>query len=111
MIISNYGQERNLDCTDEERKIFENIVTIIGDALLDPSVLRLIRKSDNYVSAVMDSTGDYGAMDVARIKFTSRAKWLKIGPSFEKVSIRTPEDVLDYRQDVVDAYRANEPYL
>lgn len=109
--FGNYGQERDLVCTEEERIIFRIISRICEENNLDISPLRLTRVSDNYVSAVMDSGSDYGAMDMARIKYTNRAKWIKFGPDFKKADISRPEDVLNMAEDVVNAYRFNEPYL
>ena len=108
--FGNYGNERDLVCTEEERIIFRIINYICSENNLDIVPLRLTRVSDNYVSTVMDSD-NYGAMDLARIKYTNRAKWIKIGPEFKKADISRPEDVLKMADDVVNAYRFNEPYL
>lgn len=105
--LGNYGQERDLVCTEEERIIFRIISRICEENNLDVTPLRLTRVSDNYVSAVMGADG----LDVARIKYTNRAKWIKIGPDFKKADISRPEDVLNMAEDVVNAYRFNEPYL
>lgn len=109
--LGNYGQERDLVCTEEERIIFRIICKICDDNGLDLSPMRLTRVSDNYVSAVMDSGSDYGVMDLARIKYTNRAKWIMLGPDFKKTQISRPEDVLEMSDVVVNAYRFNEPYL
>ena len=109
--MGNYGQERDLVCTEEERIIFRIICKICEDNGLDVSPIRLTRKSDNYVSVVMDSGSDYGAMDLARIKYTNRAKWIIIGPEFKKAPISAPEDVLNMAENVVNSYHFNEPYL
>lgn len=109
--FGNYGNERDLVCTEEERIIFRIISRICEENNLDISPLRLTRVSDNYVSAVMESGSDYGAMDLARIKYTNRAKWIMFGPDFKKTQISRPEDVLKMAEDVVNAYRFNEPYL
>ena len=63
--FSNYGQKRNINCTDGELKIFEQICTLSG---ADDIVLE--RKSDSYVTASI------GPTDVARFKYTDRAKWI-----------------------------------
>lgn len=109
--FGNYGNERDLVCTEEERIIFRIISRICEENNLDVSPLRLTRTSDNYVSAVMDSGSDFGAMDLARIKYTNRAKWIMFGPDFKKTQISRPEDVLKMAEDVVKAYRFNEAYL
>ena len=109
--ISNYGQERDLVCTEQEREIFNIIVQICKDAGLDTSMLFLVRKSDDYVSAVMRANNNYGDMDVARIKYTPRAKWIKTHPRFEKVKLSSPDDVWNQSENIVSIYHFNEPYL
>ena len=66
--FANYGQERDVNATDEELKIFEALKEATGRDL------RLVRKSDSYVTAAL------GEWDLARFKFTQRAKWV----SFQK---------------------------
>ena len=63
--FTDYGQERDLICTEQEREIF-NIISEMADA-----DLRLVRRCDNYVTAVYDD------WDIARIKYTNRAKWIQ----------------------------------
>lgn len=109
--LGNYGEERDLVCTEQERIIFRIITHICAENNLDVSPIRLTRRSDNYVSVVMDSGNDYGAMDLARVKYTNRAKWIKFGPEFKKVDISAPEDVLQMSDNVLIAYRENAPYL
>ena len=110
--FANYGQERELNCTDGERQIYENIITTLSEAGLDTSCMELVRKSDDYVSACMRSSDKgYGLMDVARIKYTDRAKWIKTGMGYKKTPISAPEDVLDLAEDLAALYRVNEPYL
>lgn len=109
--IQNHGQARDLNCTDGEAKIYDQIVKALSDAGMDVSCMELIRKSDDYVSACMYSGSDYGHMDVARFKFTDRAKWIKTGTGFEKFKIARPEDVLELSEELAAAYRLNEPYL
>ena len=50
-------------------------------------------------------------MDLARFKFTDRAKWIKLAPDFEKIQITSTEDVAKMADFVCNAYRFNEPYL
>lgn len=109
--FNNYGQERDLICTEQEREIFDIIRSVCDDDNLESDKINLMRKSDNYVSAVMPSSKGYGDMDLARIKFTNRAKWIQLAPEFEKIKISSPEDVAEMAEDVRDAYRFNEPYL
>lgn len=110
--LANYGQERDLNCTDGELLIYDAVIKALSDAGLDTSCMKLTRKSNDYVSACMQSSDEgYGLMDVARFKFTDRAKWIKTGPSFAKTKIEAPEDVLDRAEEMVEEYKRNEPYL
>ncbi len=85
--FANYGQERDVNVTDGELKIFEILLEASG---LD---LRLTRKSNSYVTAVS------GEWDLARFKYTDRAKWIMF-PSVEKGStkhrIQSPTDAADF---------------
>lgn len=63
--FSNYGQEREINCTPEERTIFNFVAATFPD-----DDLKLVRVSDNYV------TVRRGVWDIVRLKFTRRAKWL-----------------------------------
>ena len=107
--FTNYGQQRDLICTEQEREIFDIIRSLVDDDGLDSDKLELIRKSDNYVSVVMQSE-EYGPMDVARIKFTNRAKWIWTMDT-DKVKISDPEDVTQYAEAFCNGYRFNEQYL
>ena len=87
-LIANYGQERERIATETEIEIFE----ILKD-LAHSDELRLVRKSDNYVSAVL---GDW---DLARFKYTPRAKWIAfpiVQPGSAKNKISSPEDVRSF---------------
>lgn len=79
--FSNYGQERPVDCTDEEAQIFEALREYVHGAGIDPELLRFVRKSDNYVSAVLND------WDLARFKYTARAKWI----AFPTVEVGPPK--------------------
>lgn len=109
--ISHYGEERDLNCTDAEAEIFHIIRSRLDDMNYNIDCLRLVRKSDSYVSAVMESSGDYGLMDLARFKYTDRAKWIKVCPDFEKIELHSIEDVAKLSELLFAGYRFNEPYL
>ena len=89
--ITNYGQERDLICTEEERAIFEELELMV-DGMDLPAPLQLVRVSDNYVSAKI---GDW---DLARIKYTNRAKWI-LFPTVERSDAKHP---LEDTSDVTD---------
>lgn len=84
--FANYGQERERIATEGELEIFEALRSITGRA-----DLKLVRRSDNYVTAAI---GDW---DLARFKYTPRAKWILF--PFEakppKHKLGTPADVSD----------------
>ncbi len=87
--FAHYGDEREVNATDEEDQIFD----VIRSMVTDPEQLELVRKSDSYVTAVI------GEWDLARFKYTDRAKWI-IFPNVEakaqKHYIEDPEDVLSF---------------
>ena len=61
----------------------------------------IVRKSSNYISVVK---GDW---DVARIKFTDKAKWINVcGVDIGKVKrrIEEPEDVRQFEDDLIKTY-------
>lgn len=85
--FANYGQERDVNATDEEMKIFEALKEATGRDL------RLVRKSDSYVTAV------FRDWDLARFKFTPRAKWIafpsvEVGPPKHRIS--TPSEAVSF---------------
>lgn len=82
--LANYGQKRDVRATDEELEIFGIIHSITGREDLE-----LVRRSDNYVTAAI---GDW---DVARFKFTPRAKWIRFTHEVKspKHPIEAPADV------------------
>lgn len=83
--FSNYGQDREINATDEEIKIFEALREATGRDM------RLVRRSDSYVTAVL---GDW---DLARIKYTSRAKWI----SFPTVEARATKHKITHPGEAV----------
>ena len=109
--IQNYGQLRDLNCTEDEIQVYNSILDTLSDSGVDVSCMVLVRKADDYVSACMRSSGDYGDMDVARFKYTQRAKWVKTGDSFKKFNITHPDDVHKLSEELLFQYRLNEPYL
>ena len=109
--FAHYGEVRDLNATDAESEIYQIIKSLLDDMGCNTDSLRFVRKSDSYVSAVMESSGEYGLMDVARFKFTDRAKWIKVGPRFGKVTLKAARDVSDLGEEIRAAYLFNEPYL
>lgn len=99
--IANYGQERDVNATDEELKIFETLKEATGRDL------RLVRKSDSYVTAAL------GEWDLARFKFTQRAKWVsfptaEVGPPKHKIS--HPDEVASFADLIADSLAVIDKY-
>ena len=88
--FANYGQERERIATESELEIIETI-----KELANVDGLQLVRKSDNYVTAV------YNEWDLARFKYTQRAKWI-LFPTLDgtKHKINAPDDVRQFGEIV-----------
>ena len=99
--FANYGQERDINATDEELKIFEALKEATGHDL------SLIRKSDSYVTAVL------GEWDFARFKYTQRAKWVsfpivQVGPP--KHRITHPEEAAGFADLIAESLAVIDKY-
>lgn len=93
--FANYGQLRDVDATPEELEIYELLKEITGADDLD-----LVRKSDSYVTAVVDE------FDVARFKYTNRAKWINFPPleiGSTKNRIKAVDDIRDFEEKAKQA--------
>ena len=102
-LIANYGQERERIATETEIEIFE----ILKD-LTYSDELRLVRKSDNYVSAVL---GDW---DLARFKYTPRAKWIMfpvVEVGSKKHKIEHPGDVRSFADLLAESLTHIDKYF
>jgi hypothetical protein len=93
--FANYGQERERIATESELEIFEILKTMSGS-----DKLKLVRKSDNYVTAI------YRGWDLARFKYTPRAKWISF-PTLEakapKHRIEDPSNVTSFVDLLADS--------
>ncbi len=90
--MQDYGQERERIATESELEIFEYLKALPGC-----DDLQLVRKSNNYVSAVLDE------WDLARFKYTPNAKWINFSvleSSKEKHPLDSPQDIALY-DDIV----------
>lgn len=99
--FANYGQERDVNATDEELKIFEALKETTGRDL------RLVRKSDSYVTAVL------GEWDLARFKYTQRAKWIsfptaEVGPPKHKIA--SPGDAAGFADLITESLAVIDKY-
>ena len=79
--FAHYGEERDVDATEEEKQVFSILCDMFQSKGYDPEQLDLVRKSDNYVAAAI---GDY---DLARFKATDRVKWI-IFPAAETGAVK-----------------------
>ena len=100
--MAHYGEERDVNATDEESEIFEVLQEMTGR-----DDMRFVRKSDAYVSAVI------GEWALARFKYTPRAKWI-ILPTVEagavKHRINSPADVKDYADMIAESLEIINKY-
>jgi len=99
--FADYGQERDVNATGEELKIFEALKEATGRDL------RLARKSDSYVTAVL------GEWDLARFKFTQRAKWVSFptaeaGPPKHKIT--HPEEAVSFTELITESLAHIDKY-
>lgn len=86
--FAHYGEERDVNPTDEEAEIFDLIRSTTGR-----DDIELVRKSNSYVSAVI------GEWDIARFKYTDRAKWIMfptVEAKAQKHYIDDPEEVYNF---------------
>lgn len=99
--FADYGQMRDVNATAEEIRIFELIREATGRDI------ELVRKSDSYVTAVL---GDW---DLARFKFTQRAKWVSF-PAVEagtpKHKITRPDDVVSFADLIAESLSVIDKY-
>lgn len=94
--FAHYGDDRPVEATDEELQIFEELQGLVASKVL-PAPLVLVRRSDNYLTAAV------GEWDLARFKYTDRAKWLMY-PSAEhsvKHKLGAVDDMHEY-DDLLD---------
>lgn len=103
--FGNYGQMREVNATPEELEIFEIIRNVNND-------VELVRKSDSYVTAM------FGESDVARFKYTSRAKWINFPYTAGKIKLYSTEQVRNLTDEIqaaidhadyINNYNAKEP--
>ena len=93
--FQDHGQERERIATESEIEIFNILKSFPGC-----SNLELIRKSNNYVSAVL---GDW---DLARFKYTTNAKWINfpvIENSKLKHELYSTDETRNYADLVADS--------
>ena len=98
--FQHYGEERERIATEDELEIFDIVKELAARDDVD-----LVRKSDNYVTAVI---GDW---DLARFKYTPRAKWIMF-PCLdsEKRKIESPDDVREYTEEVAESIAYIQKY-
>lgn len=95
--ISGVNDYADIDANSEELKMFEYIKSVC------PSV-QIARKTEAYLTACLGDT------DVARFKFSPRAKWI-VFPYLENKSKRYIEKIADLRvfdDDIIKSYAEAE---
>lgn len=88
--FANYGQDREIHANDDELLIIAQLLEINNE-------LKICRKSDNYITAVFSLT------DVARFKYTPRAKWINFPYTKGKVELHSTSDITKLADDVREA--------
>ena len=92
--MAHYGEARDVEASNPEARIFDILQSMTDEEL------QLVRKSDSYVTAML---GDW---DLARFKFTERAKWINfpiVQKGSDKNRIEDPEDVRGFEQQIADS--------
>lgn len=103
--IAHYGEQREVNGTEEELLIYEKILSFLADDGIMYDYLELTRKSDDYITAGVPSKS-YGFVDVMRFKYTSRAKWIILPLiSSKKIRIEDVDDLEDYQEEIVNHYK------
>lgn len=74
--ITTSFDKRALDLNNEEREVATTIISTLVESGIDAAKLEVVRKSDDYAT-IMHRGSEWNA-DIARFKFTPRAKWVSI---------------------------------
>lgn len=100
--FSHYGELREVNATDEERKMFEILQEMVEEKL------ELVRKSDSYVTAAIHD------WDIARFKYTPRAKWIAfptIEVGYPKHRILAPDDIKGFSELIAESLNVIRKYI
>lgn len=94
--FAHFGEEREINATDGELKIIQGLSVF--------PELEIVRKSDNYLTAV------YHGCDIMRFKWTSRAKWLmfpvfELGGTKNRIESTDISPFLNTIQQSIDYYK------
>lgn len=101
--FAHYGEEREIDATDEEIAIAEMFIAMLPSS----EGCRIVRKSDAYI------TLEFGVSDLARIKYTEKARWVnlpivdlgKVKRRFDDIS-----EVEQFKDDIIRSYEWIKQY-
>lgn len=99
--FAHHGEERELNATEKELELFALIIKVIEDYGQKTDDIVLTRNSGNYLSVKIPPS------DIARIKYTDRAKWIQLPYGVKesgKRYIDEPEDILSFKDDIVAHY-------
>lgn len=95
--FAHYGETRELNATEDELTIADEIIKMLPS----PDGCDIVRKSNDYITVVR------GEWDVARIKYTERARWVNfpiVDRGNVKRRIEEVEDVKQFEADIIKSY-------
>lgn len=99
--MAHYGEERDVMATDGELEIYNKLIEILPHR----DEYRLVRVSDQYV------TLKYGVYDIARFKWSEKAKWIVVPiDGTKKNYIESPDDVEQYLEPMLRQIANAEKY-
>lgn len=99
--FAHYGEDRDVNPTVDEFDLFGQILVIIGESGRDVDKIRLVRRSDKYLTACVYET------DICRFKLTDRTKWIELPYSDQgrlKVKITHQQDIHQYAEELIKHY-------
>lgn len=91
--FADYGQLKDLDATDGELAVFDELLNLISVSGQDPSRITLVRKSRSYLTAQL------GPTDVMRFKWSDKTHWIELPydpAGRKKIPIDDPQDLRDH---------------
>lgn len=102
-VTMTYG-ERDRIATETELELNERILEIVEDHDLPATMLRCARFADDYLSIVVDLDDVGSHADLVRYKFTTRTAWVRLYPEYEKIPIKSVDDIDSYVPEIVESF-------
>jgi hypothetical protein len=110
--FQHHGEFRDVNANDDELRLYERIHEILADAGHSRNRLELFRRSDNYLTAGVDTGEKYGVVDVVRFKYTPSARWIVLPLiGTEKIRLTSTQDLYDYSDEIVRHYEDALKYV